>query len=138
MAKRRSPLSPRIVDADVERRRRERTLDSRADRSRAARNPPLDQPVGRTLSAMEQTIERLEVLRSRDAVQRMTVELRAARSDRDRSDAARSAAAVALAQVHERYAAALDRLRDADVRISVLEAQNALLRLQLGRGDARG
>lgn len=137
MAKRRSPLSPRTPDADVERRRCERAFDARGERSRAVRlgteGDTLPSP---QLTRAQQQALRADTLTARAATGRAEIELRAARADQHRSDLARAEAVVALARLHERYAATLDRLLDADKRIAALEAQNALLRAQLGRGGA--
>ncbi|QGY01495.1 hypothetical protein MMSR116_05945 [Methylobacterium mesophilicum SR1.6/6] len=139
MAKRRSPLSPRLVEADAEPRRHARPARGRDDRTRAARlGTEGDTLPGAQLTRSQQQALRTVTLLARAAADRMAVELREARADQHRSDVARAQAIVALAQLHERYAAALDRLRGADVRLAVLEAQNGLLRLHLGRGGDHG
>lgn len=138
MAKRRSPLSPRTPVVDVER-RREPVRDPRGERSRAApRGQENDTLPGPQLSRADQQALRQDTLIARAAAQRVEVELRAARADQHRSDCARAQAVVALDRLHARYAEALDRLRAADARILALEAQNALLRAQLGRDSIDG
>ncbi|MGX9981959.1 hypothetical protein [Methylobacterium fujisawaense] len=130
-ASERSPAA--IVDA---RRRRERALDARADRSRTARAGAEAEiaPPPATRSEFQRVQHALYV--AQGVIQRLTVELREARSAADKADVARADVAVTLNRLHGRYAEALDRLLAANARIDVLEAQNAQLRTRVFREAA--
>lgn len=138
MVKNRAASEPRPAAVVAARRRRERALDGRAERSRAARAGTEGEitPPPATRSEFQRVQHALYV--AQGVIQRLTVELREARAAATKADVARADVTVTLDRLHGRYAEALDRLLAANARIDVLEAQNAQLRTRVGREAAHG
>lgn len=119
---------------------RQRSRNSvRAEPHRAPARMAKDrQPAARVSEAAAPPRPKPAPVTLRLTLRRETARLAAARAERDAAEKARADAAVEILRLHAGYAAALDRcavlmrLRDG------LEAQNAALRIRLGREMAHG